>query len=187
MSSTLVDFEIIQRQEQDKIITPFSPANVEPASYDLTIGDEYYWSVNTGLEPGSIDLATGETQGVKGQHVTNRERMWIKPNEFILATTVETVHMPADLLARLEGKSTLARQGLIVHVTAGFIDPGFQGKITLELKNISPHNLVLHQGMRIGQLVFEPLDHPAQHPYGSDKLNSHYQGQTTVTPARISA
>ena len=95
--------------------------------------------------------------------------------------------MPADLLARLEGKSTLARQGLIVHVTAGFIDPGFQGKITLELKNISQHNLVLHQGMRIGQLVFEPLDHPAQHPYGSDKLNSHYQHQNTVTPARISA
>lgn len=78
--------------------------------------------------------------------------------------------MPANLLARLEGKSTLARQGLIVHVTAGFIDPGFQGKITLELKNISQHNLVLHQGMRIGQLVFEPLDHPAQHPYGSDIL-----------------
>lgn len=187
MSSALVDFEIIQRQEQDEIITPFSPANVEPASYDLTLDGDYYRTINTGLEPGSIDLATGETQGVKGQHVTNRERMWIKPNEFILATTVETVHMPANLLARLEGKSTLARQGLIVHVTAGFIDPGFQGKITLELKNISPHNLVLHQGMRIGQLVFEPLDHPAQHPYGSDKLNSHYQHQNTVTPARISA
>lgn len=161
--TALVDFEIIQRQEQDEIITPFNTTNVEPASYDVTLGGEYYRSVNTGLEPGSIDLATGETQGVKGQHVTNRERMWLKPNEFILATTVETVHMPADLLAR------------------------FEGKITLELKNISQHNLVLHQGMRIGQLVFEPLDHPAQHPYGSDKLNSHYQHQNTVTPARISA
>lgn len=72
MSSTLVDFEIIQRQEQDKIITPFNTTNVEPASYDVTLGGEYYRSVNTSLEPGSIDLATGETQGVKGQHVTNR-------------------------------------------------------------------------------------------------------------------
>lgn len=183
----LADFEIIEWQEQNNIITPFNPANVEPASYDVTLDGDYHRSVNTGLEPGSIDLATGETQGIKGEYVTDRERMWLKPNDFILASTVETVRMPADLLAHLEGKSTLARQGLIVHVTAGFIDPGFQGKITLELKNISQHNLFLHQGMRIGQLVFEPLDHPAQHPYGSDKLNSHYQHQNTVTPARISA
>ena len=78
--ATLVDFEIIQRQEQDKIITPFSTANIEPASYDVTLGGDYYWTINTGLEPGSIDLATGETQGINVQRVTNRERMRLKPN-----------------------------------------------------------------------------------------------------------
>lgn len=103
------------------------------------------------------------------------------PGEFALGSTIEHVRLPADVVARVEGKSSLARLGIAVHVTAGFIDPGFSGQVTLELANLSPYSIKLTAGMQIAQLSFEWMDLPAEFPYGHQKLNSKYQHQRGAT------
>lgn len=109
------------------------------------------------------------------------ESWWLEPGEFALGSTVETLAVPSHLCAQVNGKSSLGRMGLLVHATAGFIDPGFQGQITLELKNLSNHTIVLHKSMPVAQLVFHRLSSPAQRPYGDPELGSHYQHQTGTT------
>lgn len=105
----------------------------------------------------------------------------IRPGEFVLASTQETISIPATLVGQVEGKSSWARRGLLVHVTAGFIDPGFHGTITLEIVNLSSVNIYPRVGQRIAQLVVHRLDGEPEYPYGSPELGSHYQGQTTTT------
>lgn len=109
----------------------------------------------------------------------------LEPGAFTLASTVERITMPVTHVARVEGRSSLGRLGLIIHATAGFIDPGFEGNITLEMMNLSPRPLVLRVGMRICQLSFEKLDSSCARPYGHPGLRSRYQGQTGVTASRI--
>lgn len=109
------------------------------------------------------------------------ETWWLEPGEFALGSTVETVALPAHICAQVNGKSSLGRLGLLVHATAGFIDPGFHGQITLELKNLSNHTIVLNRLMPVGQLVFHRLSSPAQRPYGHPELGSHYQHQAGTT------
>ena len=108
----------------------------------------------------------------------------LHPGEFVLAATYERVSLPDDVAARLEGKSSLGRLGLLTHSTAGFIDPGFDGHITLELSNVAGLPIKLWPGMKIGQLCFFQLSSPAETPYGSDKYQSRYQGQRGPTPSR---
>ena len=108
----------------------------------------------------------------------------LHPGEFVLGTTLETVSLPDDLAARVEGKSSLGRLGLLTHATAGFVDPGFTGHVTLELSNVATLPIMLWPGMKIGQLAFFRLSSPAEYPYGSEKYGSHYQGQRGPTASR---
>jgi dCTP deaminase len=108
----------------------------------------------------------------------------IHPGEFCLGRTLEWVELPDDVVARIEGKSSLGRLGLIVHATAGFCDPGWKGTLTLELNNLTRVPIILHPGLEIAQLSFMMLDQPALRPYGSPELGSHYQGQRAATASR---
>ena len=108
----------------------------------------------------------------------------IHPTEFVLGRTAEVVELPDDVVARIEGKSSLGRLGLIVHATAGFVDPGFSGSLTLEITNFNSVPIVLRPGLPIAQLSFMTLDRPAERPYGHPDLGSHYHGQTEATESR---
>jgi dCTP deaminase len=159
----------MQRLENPLIIDPPpAPRAFQPASVEMTLGSEV-WIPG---EPCKRTLATGID-------------LELAPGEFGLATTVETVHIPTDLVAQVNGKSTWARRGLIVHTTAGFIDPGFRGQITLELANLGPQPILVPQGAPICQLVFFQMTSPAQRPYGTEGLASHYQDQSGVTSAHV--
>jgi dCTP deaminase len=109
----------------------------------------------------------------------------LHPGEFVLGSTLEVVRLDADIVARLEGKSSLGRLGLLIHSTAGFVDPGFEGHLTLELSNVATLPIAIYPGMKIGQLSFYELSTPAEHPYGSDAAHSKYQGQRGPTPSRV--
>lgn len=128
------------------------------------------------VQPASVDLKLAtDLRRIDG---TARNSRHIYPGEFFLGSTEETVTVPPDLVARVEGKSSLARMGILVHATAGFVDPGFTGRITLEFTNLSDRVFHLTDGMYICQISFEKLDRPAARPYGSEGLGSNYQGQT---------
>jgi dCTP deaminase len=109
----------------------------------------------------------------------------LHPGEFVLGTTLETIHLGDDVVARLEGKSSLGRLGLLIHSTAGFIDPGFHGQVTLELSNVANLPIAIYPGMKIGQISFYQMTTAAEHPYGSAELGSKYQGQTGPTASRM--
>jgi len=187
----LSDSEIERVQFERMLVDPYDPALVQPASLDVRLGGEFRTMRAPGLLPGdsrsivypsrgvypSWDTCHLESRGPDGRpHV-----FVIEPGDFVLAHTLETVRLPADVAAKLEGKSTLGRCGLVVHATAGFIDPGFHGQITLELSVVGPCRIALEPGMPIGQLVFDVLDRPAEYPYGAAELGSHYQGQRGAT------
>ena len=147
------------------MIVPFDKSNLQPASYDLTLGSSFICPKYSEDVLEILDSA-----------------IVLNPNDFILATTVEEINMPHDLVGRVEGKSSLGRIGLLTHITAGFIDPGFCGKVTLELKNIGPRSIELEIGCRIAQICFEELDEICTTPYSSER--NHYQNQSDVTPSR---
>ena len=108
----------------------------------------------------------------------------LHPGEFVLGSTYEVVSLPDDVAARVEGKSSLGRLGLLTHATAGFVDPGFSGHVTLELANVATLPIKLYPGMKIGQFCFFRLSSPSEHPYGSERYGSRYQGQRGPTPSR---
>lgn len=158
---------------------------LQPASVDVRLGCDF---VRFRQCRGSIDVRDGQAleDMQTRSSVPNMFGVKIEPGEFLLAVTRERVAIPDDLVARVEGRSSLARLGLAVHVTAGFIDPGFEGQITLELANFNRYPITVYSGMRIAQLVFEKLSTPAARPYGHKDGNNKYQGQTQATPSRIS-
>lgn len=172
--SMLNDIDIIQHHD---MIDPFSTEQVQPVSYDVLLGDSYKRLRSTKAR--NITRPS-ESEWETYEHVPE---IRIRPHEFLLASTLETVHIPETIVARLEGKSTIARQGLIVHA-AGLIDPGFHGQITLELHNETSTDLILPVGTRIGQLTFVHLTEAPMRAYGNKHLNSHYQGQTGATAPR---
>lgn len=180
----LNDAEIREACSIKHVIFPFAENQLQPASYDVTLGRDI-----VRFEPGIngfIDASTKMLVGC-GYHdyrIPEDGDYTLDPGEFILGTTVETVHIPPDLASRFEGKSSLGRLGLATHVTAGFIDPGFQGQITLEIKNMNNVPIVISPGMRIGQLCFFRVD-PVERPYG-DEIGSHYQNQVGPTVACVS-
>lgn len=160
-------------------IEPWDPKNIQPASYELTLGRDFLISDFNG--PAYVDSLQPSDHLFERVHVPEGEGLMLDPDSFALATTVEKITVPSDTVARVEGKSGLGRLGLAVHITAGFIDPGFSGQITFEMKVLAPWSIILHPGMKIAQIAFERLDRPCTAPYGSPGLGSHYQGQSGPT------
>lgn len=161
-------------------IEPFQAANLQPASYDLTL-DRHYLVPDPDIT--EVDLADVQAGHMLPYTASPEEPIVLSQHDFILASTRETVTIPADLLGRVEGKSSLGRLGLIVHITAGFIDPGFHGQITLEIVNLAPWGLVLYPGQRIAQIAFSEMSQMPRKPYGS--AGNHYQGQQGPVESRF--
>ena len=158
-------------------IEPWHDSLLQPASVDLTLGNS--WLVPMELPtPVSVRLRDAAYVEVTADQYT------LKPQSFALATTNEIVSLGTSIAAKFEGKSSLGRLGVMTHVTAGFIDPGFSGQITLEVYNVSPWMLTFNAGIKIGQLVFTNLDIPASEGYGSKKWGSRYHGQLGATGAK---
>lgn len=182
-TSVLSDRTIRRLVEAGSItIEPWDPALVQPASVDLRLGRSFRVFHNHRIQ--AIDLA--EPPGGLTEHVeiSGDDPFVIHPGEFVLGRTEEHVTLPADVVARIEGKSSLGRLGLIVHATAGFVDPGFSGSLTLEITNFNSVPIVLRAGLPIAQLSFMTLDRAAERPYGHPELGSHYHGQLEATESR---
>jgi dCTP deaminase len=163
-------------------IDPFDDAMVQPASVDLRLGPSFRVFHNFRVE--SIDLNAPPQGLTEHVEITDDEPFVVHPGEFVLGRTAELVELPDDVVARVEGKSSLGRLGLIVHATAGFVDPGFRGTLTLEITNLTRVPIQLFAGLPIAQLSFMALDAPAERPYGSPELGSHYQDQVAATESR---
>ncbi len=163
-------------------LDPFEPAMVQPSSVDVRI-DRYFRLFDNHKYP-YIDPAEDQPELTRLLEVDASRPFILHPGEFVLASTYEAVTLPDDIAARLEGKSSLGRLGLLTHSTAGFIDPGFSGHVTLELSNVATLPIKLWPGMKIGQLCFFRLSSPAEHPYGSEKYGSRYLGQRGPTASR---
>lgn len=163
-------------------LDPWDPTMVQPSSVDVRL-DRYFRLFDNHKYP-FIDPAEDQPDLTHLIEVAPDEPFILHPGEFVLGATYEFVTLPDDIAARLEGKSSLGRLGLLTHSTAGFIDPGFAGHVTLELSNMATLPIKLYPGMKIGQLCFFRLSSPAEHPYGSAATGSHYQGQRGPTPSR---
>lgn len=182
-TSVLSDGTILELVEAGRIaIDPWEPALVQPASVDLRLGDTFRVFHNHRIS--SIDLREPPGNLTEEVRIPEGEAFVIHPGEFCLGRTLEWVELPDDVVARIEGKSSLGRLGLIVHATAGFCDPGWKGTLTLELNNLTRVPIKLSPGLLIAQLSFMTLDRPARRPYGSAELGSHYQGQREATESR---
>jgi dCTP deaminase len=182
-SSVLSDGTIRRLVEEGRIvIDPWDPELVQPASVDLRLGDSF--RVFHNHRTAAIDLREPPTNLTEEVRLAGGEPFVIHPGEFVLGRTQEYVEIPDDVVARIEGKSSLGRLGLIVHATAGFVDPGFKGSLTLEITNLTRVPIKLYPGLLIAQLSFMALDAPAERPYGSAQLGSHYQGQLAATESR---
>jgi dCTP deaminase len=184
--SVLSDGTIIRLVGDGRIrIDPWDPRLVQPASVDLRLGDSF--RVFHNHRATMIDLRQPPDNLTEEVVVPEGDSFVIHPGEFCLGRTLEWVELPDDIVARIEGKSSLGRLGLIVHATAGFCDPGWKGTLTLELNNLTRVPIILHPGLEIAQLSFMMLDRPAVRPYGSPELGSHYQGQRAATASRYRA
>jgi len=182
-TSVLSDGTIARLVEEGRIrIDPWDRELVQPASVDLRLGDTFRVFDNHRIA--AIDLRERPANLTSEVKIGPDEAFVIHPGEFCLGRTLEWVELPEDIVARIEGKSSLGRLGLIVHATAGFCDPGWKGTLTLELNNLTRVPIKLYAGLLIAQLSFMTLDRPAQRPYGSAELGSHYQGQREATESR---
>ena len=164
------------------VLEPFDEAMVQPSSVDVRI-DKFFRVFENHRYP-HIDPAEEQPELTREVQPQSGEPFILHPGEFVLASTYEVITLPDDVAGRLEGKSSLGRLGLLTHSTAGFIDPGFSGHVTLELSNVATLPIKLWPGMKIGQLCFFRLTTAAEHPYGSAVYGSHYQGQRGPTPSR---
>jgi dCTP deaminase len=163
-------------------IDPYDPSLMQPSSLDVRV-DRLFRVFRNSRYP-YIDVKRPQEELTELVQVTDDEPFILHPGEFVLGSTLERVSLPDDLVARLEGKSSLGRLGLLIHSTAGFIDPGWDGHVTLELSNVANLPITIYPGMKIGQLSFMQMTEPAEHPYGSGTLGSKYQGQQGPTPSR---
>ncbi|MFJ1705412.1 dCTP deaminase [Kitasatospora sp. NPDC088346] len=173
------------RTEIDKgrvVLDPFDPSMVQPSSIDVRL-DRFFRVFENHRYP-HIDPAEEQPDLTRLVEPDGDEAFILHPGEFVLAATYERLTLPDDVASRLEGKSSLGRLGLLTHSTAGFIDPGFNGHVTLELSNVATLPIKLYPGMKIGQLCLFRLSSPAEHPYGSERYGSRYQGQRGPTASR---
>jgi dCTP deaminase len=163
-------------------IDPFDESLVQPSSVDVRV-DRYFRVFHNARYP-YIDVKQPQEELTELIEVDGDQPFILHPGEFVLGSTLERVRLPDDLVARLEGKSSLGRLGLLIHSTAGFIDPGWDGHVTLELSNVANLPITIYHGMKIGQVSFVQLTEPAELPYGAGELGSKYQGQQGPTPSR---
>ena len=179
----LSDRDICAEIEAKRVaLDPFDPTMVQPSSVDVRL-DRFFRVFENHRYP-HIDPSIDQPDLTRQVNPEGDEPFILHPGEFVLGSTYEMVTLPDDVAARLEGKSSLGRLGLLTHSTAGFVDPGFSGHVTLELANVATLPIKLYPGMKIGQLCFFRLSSPAEHPYGSAKYGSRYQGQRGPTPSR---
>lgn len=163
-------------------LDPFEPSMIQPSSVDVRL--ERMFRLFDNHKYAHIDPSVAQPDLTRLIEVDPEEPFVLHPGEFVLGATYESVTLPSDVAARLEGKSSLGRLGLLTHSTAGFIDPGFSGQVTLELSNMATLPIKLWPGSKIGQLCFFRLSSPAEHGYGSSAHQSRYQGQRGPTPSR---
>lgn len=164
------------------VVEPFDEAMIQPSSVDVRL--DKFFRVFENHKYSVIDPSAEQPELTREVIAEADEAFILHPGEFVLASTYEVITLPDDIAGRLEGKSSLGRLGLLTHSTAGFIDPGFSGHITLELSNVANLPVKLFPGMKIGQLCLIKLSSPAEHPYGSAIYSSRYQGQRGPTPSR---
>lgn len=165
------------------VIDPFDGSCVQPASIDLHL-DRKLLVFKTWRHPFYIDVRQNLDDLNESVEISDDNPFFLHPGEFVLGSTVESVTLPDDIVARLEGKSSLGRIGLLIHSTAGYVDPGWSGHLTLELSNVAKLPVTLYYGMKIGQISFLRLTSPVDRCYGSQGLGSKYQGQTEPTASR---
>jgi dCTP deaminase len=163
-------------------IDPYDDALLQPSSVDVRV-DRFFRVFHNNRYP-FIDVKVEQAELTELVEVEEEQPFVLHPGEFVLGSTLERIRLPDDLVARLEGKSSLGRLGLLIHSTAGFIDPGWDGHVTLELSNVANLPITIYVGMKIGQLSFVQLSEPAERPYGAEALGSKYQGQSGPTPSR---
>lgn len=179
----LSDRDIRAEIDRERVVLdPYEPTMLQPSSVDVRL-DKYFRTFENHRYP-HIDPAADQSDLTHEMCAEEGDPFILHPGEFVLGSSYEQVTLPDDIAARLEGKSSLGRLGLLTHSTAGFIDPGFSGHVTLELANVATLPIKLYPGMKIGQLCFFRLSSPAEHPYGSEKYGSRYQGQRGPTPSR---
>jgi dCTP deaminase len=179
----LSDKDIRSEIESGRVgVDPYEPKMIQPSSIDVRLDKFFRVFENHKYEV--IDPSKEQPELTREIEVGNDEHFILHPGEFVLASTYEVVTLPDDIAARLEGKSSLGRLGLLTHSTAGFIDPGFSGHITLELSNVANLPVKLFPGMKIGQLCLVKLSSAAENPYGSAIYGSRYQGQRGPTASR---
>ena len=180
----LSDRTIRQEIESGRIvIDPFEASNVQPSSVDVRV-DRQFRVFHNARYP-FIDVRQPMDGLTELVEISDDEPFILHPGEFVLGQTLERVTLPDDLVARLEGKSSLGRLGLLIHSTAGFVDSGFSGNLTLELSNVANLPITIYHGMPIGQISFMRMDGPVERPYGSGEAGSKYQGQAEPTPSRF--
>lgn len=183
----LSDKDIKEYLNKKKILieTLEDEQQIQPSSVDMRLGDEF--KVFKVIRKPYIDPKDPEDVAsyMESSIVKKGEAFIIHPNEFALATTQEYVKVPDDLVARVEGRSSMGRLGVTMHVTAGYIDPGFEGKITLEISNIGAMPVALYPGQRVCQIVFETMTSPSEKPYGHPERNSKYMGQKRPESSKI--
>jgi dCTP deaminase len=179
----LSDRTIRRLLEEGRIrIDPYDESLVQPSSVDVRV-DRYFRVFHNALYP-FIDVKQQQEDLTELVEIGDEQPFILHPGEFVLGSTLERLQLPDDLVARLEGKSSLGRLGLLIHSTAGFVDPGWDGHVTLELSNVANLPITIYYGMKIGQLSFVQLTEPAERPYGAGELGSKYQGQQGPTPSR---
>jgi dCTP deaminase len=166
-------------------LDPFDDSMVQPASVDVRLDRYFRVFLNHTMPVIDVKQNLEELTRLVELDDSDPDRTFVlHPGEFVLGSTYERVALPDDTVARIEGKSSLGRLGLLIHSTAGFIDPGFDGHITLELSNVASLPITLYPGMKIGQISFLRMTSPADVPYGAKQLGSKYQGQRGPTPSR---
>jgi dCTP deaminase len=179
----LSDRDLIHELKSGRLaLAPFEPALVQPSSIDVRL-DRWFRVFNNHLYT-HIDPSVRQDDLTSPIEMSDGQAFVLHPGEFVLASTLEVITLGDQLAGRLEGKSSLGRLGLLTHSTAGFIDPGFSGHVTLELSNVANLPITLWPGMKIGQLCIFRLSSPSEHPYGSAVYGSRYQGQRGPTPSR---
>ncbi|MDQ2942014.1 MAG: dCTP deaminase [Chloroflexota bacterium] len=161
------------------VIDPYTPDAVQPSSVDLHIDRRFRVFRNTRYP--FIDVRVHQPDLTELVEITDDEPFILHPGEFVLGSTLERVALPDDLVARLEGKSSLGRLGLLIHSTAGYVDPGWDGNLTLELSNVANLPITLYHGMKIGQISFQRLSSPVEIRYGDERIGSKYRGQRDPT------
>ncbi len=165
------------------VIKPFFEECVQPSSIDIHLDSKFLLFNKS--QHAVIDVRQKQDNLMRAVEIKEGEPFILHPGEFVLGSTLEWIKMPNDTAARIEGKSSLGRLGLLIHSTAGYVDPGWEGNLTLELSNVSPLPITLYYKMKIGQISFTQMTTPVDKPYGSKGLGSHYQGQKVPMVSRF--